>query len=146
MGNKGCPHCGNVLPNESRRCTCGFTFDGDGPEVRGAQASRDRSDDTLGRSRKPPASRVERPGKPPSAKKDRRPEPPGPSASRPRGDAADPSRLMDCPFCSARISKRAQQCPKCGKEPFLDCGICGASIVASAAACPECGDPDPFNP
>ena len=53
---------------------------------------------------------------------------------------------MDCPFCSARISKRAKACPKCGREPFLDCQICRSNILAGTAVCPECGDPDPFNP
>jgi hypothetical protein len=145
MGNKGCPHCGNVLPGDSRSCGCGFEFTDEGPEVPGAGVARERSDDTLGKGRKPRARQPEREAKPPPE----RPKQAGPPKSGPSkapSAAPDPSRLMDCPFCSARISRRATQCPKCEKEPFLDCQICGERIVAGSSVCPECGDPDPFNP
>jgi hypothetical protein len=55
------------------------------------------------------------------------------------------SKLMPCPSCSAKISKRAERCPKCKKSPFMNCQICTAKISAVSASCPECGDPDPFH-
>ena len=52
--------------------------------------------------------------------------------------------IMACPSCSARISKRAPKCPKCGQSPYRSCQICAALILVNSAACGECGDPDPF--
>jgi hypothetical protein len=53
--------------------------------------------------------------------------------------------LMGCPSCQARISKRAQLCPKCGSSPYAACQICANRILTNASPCPECGDPDPFS-
>jgi hypothetical protein len=53
--------------------------------------------------------------------------------------------LMGCPSCQARISKRAQLCPKCGNSPYAVCQICANRILANASPCPECGDPEPFS-
>jgi len=53
--------------------------------------------------------------------------------------------LMGCPSCQARISKRAQLCPKCGCSPYVACQICATRILANSSPCPECGDPDPFS-
>jgi RNA polymerase subunit RPABC4/transcription elongation factor Spt4 len=143
VSTKGCPHCGNILPDDSRSCGCGFSFSADGPEVLGAEAARARSDDTLGRQPAPPAKRS---GEPRSGKKTKGAGSEKPRSHRSSEAAPDPSRLMECPHCSALISRRAKECPKCEREPFLDCQICGASIVAGSPVCPECGDPDPFNP
>jgi RNA polymerase subunit RPABC4/transcription elongation factor Spt4 len=146
MAGKGCPHCGNVLPEDTASCSCGFAFSSGDFEVQGAGVARSLLDRTLGMTRKAPSKRAERARNPAAAKgaKDEKMVKTKPVGSAPA--QADPSRLMDCPFCSARISKRANACPKCGRKPFLDCRICGSNILAGTAVCPECGDPDPFNP
>jgi RNA polymerase subunit RPABC4/transcription elongation factor Spt4 len=145
MDGKGCPHCGNVVSDDTPRCACGFTFAGDGFEVPGASAARGSSDETLRKLKKPPATRVERPGKAQAGKKTKGTKTVETKSIGSAAVQADPSRLMDCPFCPARISKRAHKCPKCGRAPYLACQICASRILAGSAVCPECGDPDPFN-
>jgi RNA polymerase subunit RPABC4/transcription elongation factor Spt4 len=146
MGGKGCPHCGNIVSEEAPSCGCGFAFSGEGFEVQGASSARSLSDQALRKARKPPTKRPERPKKPQAGKRAKETEMVKTPSTGSTATRLDPSRLVDCPFCSARISKRAHECPKCGREPFLDCQICGANIIAGSAVCPECGDPDPFNP
>ena len=65
---------------------------------------------------------------------------------RSRGSSQSGGKLIDCPTCLAKISKRAERCPKCGKTPFDECQICGSKIRIHSSVCPGCGDPDPFNP
>jgi hypothetical protein len=146
MAGKGCPHCGNVVSDDTASCSCGFAFASGGFEMPGSNVARSLLDRTLAMTRKPPGKQPDRTRKTP-------PEPQAKGAktvkTKPIESApaqADASRLMSCPFCPARISKRAKECPKCGRAPFLDCGICGSNILAGSAVCPECGDPDPFNP
>jgi len=142
MAGKGCPNCGDVVPSDSASCGCGFAFSSAGFDVPGANVARSLLDRTLAMTRKPPGKRPERTSKPTPVKEAKTVKT---SSSESATRQAESSRLMDCPFCSGRISKRAKACPKCGREPFLDCQICRSNILAGTAVCPECGDPDPFN-
>jgi ribosomal protein L40E len=55
------------------------------------------------------------------------------------------SNLMTCPHCSAKISKRAEHCPKCNETILAECMVCGCKIRKdSSNECPKCGDPYPF--
>ena len=153
MPPKECPHCGNRVSADTKRCPCGFTFQTDGVEVRGANAAREvsgRSSADRGKKAKPgrkadrskrSSSTPKRPKKAP-AKEEPSDSPetvielelPGPKANL----------LIQCPACPAQISKRARRCPKCGESPFAPCEVCGERILSGSAECPECGDPDPF--
>jgi hypothetical protein len=167
IDDKECPHCGNLVLNDEKQCTCGFTFPDDGSSVRGPKAARDLADHARKTSTKKwwqpkkakePEDEIEKeieqalkevPAEPPK----RAPEPPRSPRARQRNEpvktasaAVKKSRLMTCPSCGKRISRRAPECPKCGTCPWEDCKICGVAIPAESSPCPECGDPDPFNP
>ncbi len=157
MPTKECPHCGAVLSHDEIICSCGFNFPLAGSAGRGAKAARDVAERITGSrkslwnrgSRKPPrgkkpkkaprklSAQVVDPGTPPRGT----PHPITP----PSGTPLPGGKLMDCPTCQARISKRAERCPKCGKTPFAECQVCGAKIRINSPVCQSCGDPDPFN-
>ena len=63
--------------------------------------------------------------------------------------------LAECLECKAKISDKANACPKCGStDPFQKnqpdttgiCPECGSKISTSVPECPECGCPEPFPP
>ena len=163
MGVKECPHCGNVVSGRERRCSCGFPFPTDGLAPSGAKAARVVAE----RQRKRAERQKKKTGKKGRFWEKSEPEPEPEPKPAPRsksrgarkpaaagkagggrklaGIGSDESRLMACPFCNARISKRAHTCPKCGVAPWAGCQICGAQISSDCSACPECGDPDPFS-
>ena len=98
------------------------------------------------KSKKPPrkvSAKVIKPGTPHPVTPPRGTSLPG---IRSRGSSQSGGKLIDCPTCLAKISKRAERCPKCGKTPFAECQICGSKIRIHSSVCPGCGDPDPFNP
>ena len=170
MPTKECPHCGAILSHDEIICSCGFNFPLAGSAGRGAKAARDVAARITGtrkalrtpkmlrgrKNKKPPrkvSAKVIEPGTPqPGTPQPGTPEPitpprgtPQPSTP-PRGTSSSSGKLMACPTCLARISKRAERCPKCGKTPFADCLVCGAKIRLNSSVCQGCGDPDPFNP
>jgi hypothetical protein len=69
----------------------------------------------------------------------------GPQEAKKTAARPNEALLMGCPSCQARISKRAQLCPKCGCSPYAACQICASRILSNSAPCPECGDPEPFS-
>ncbi len=160
MPTKECPHCGEVLSDDEIICSCGFNFPLAGSAGRGSKAARDVSERITGSKKalwSPRALRGKKQKKPPrkvSAKVIEADTPPRGTPPRgtphpitPPGGTSSPSgKLMECPTCLARISKRAERCPKCGQTPFADCKVCGAKIRVNSSACAGCGDPDPFNP
>jgi predicted RNA-binding Zn-ribbon protein involved in translation (DUF1610 family) len=90
----------------------------------------------------PPAAHIP-PAAPPSPDKLQDEQPAsgtGESVARP-----NEALIMGCPSCGVRISKRAHQCPKCGRSPYEHCQVCAIRILTNSDSCPECGDPDPFN-
>jgi hypothetical protein len=117
LSERSCPHCGNALASGARRCTCGFNFAAEDTQI--------------------PAPAIVRSG----AADPRQQEV---VVAVKRQVAPNAAMLMECPACSARISKRAQSCPKCGRAPYEHCQICASRILANATPCPECGDPLPF--
>jgi predicted RNA-binding Zn-ribbon protein involved in translation (DUF1610 family) len=162
---KECLHCGNLVSARADTCSCGFPFPDEDSTERGPDAARtvaDRAREALTTPGRPPKKgqvepKAKDPPAPPSPPKPARqpspPEPPKPARvqkARPEMKAAasetTQARLMECPACNARISKRALECPKCGEPPWADCKVCGSRISAQSEACSECGDPDPFNP
>ena len=150
MGVKECPHCGNVVSGRERRCSCGFPFPADGLAPTGAKAARVVAERQRRKARKKGRFWETREPEPVRRSKSR-----GAKKSAAAGKAgagmksakagSDESRLMVCPFCDARISKRAATCPKCGVAPWAECQICDAQISSGCSVCPECGDPEPFN-
>ncbi len=175
MPTKECPHCGAILSHDEIICSCGFNFPLAGSAGRGSKAARDVAARITGsrkalwapkglrgkKKKKPPrkvSAKVIEPGTPPHGKPSKSTPPRGTSQpiTPPRGtsqpntsESGTPStsgKLMACPTCLARISKRAERCPKCGKTPFAECQICGAKIRLNSSVCAGCGDPDPFNP
>jgi len=149
---KECPHCGNIVSDRETECSCGFPFQDDGFAPTGAGAAR-----VVGERQRKKAKKKGRFWG--WGEEDSEPEPPSRSLEARKFAAAkkarastnlaqggfDESRLMECPFCNARISKRAPTCPKCGVAPHAKCQICDAKISSGCSVCPECGDPDPFN-
>jgi ribosomal protein L40E len=159
---KECLHCGNLVPVGADTCSCGFASPDEDCTQRGPSAARtvaDRARAALTKKWRPPkqgeveAEAKDPPAPPSPPEPARQPEPPKPAPvqkARPEMKAAasetNESRLMGCPTCGARISKRALECPKCGQSPWADCKVCGARISTQSESCSECGDPDPFNP
>ena len=168
MPTKECPHCGAILSHDEIICSCGFNFPLAGSAGRGAKAARDVAARITGtrralrgkKSKKPRkvSAKVIEPGTPPRGTPHPVTPPHGtPQPSTPprgtslpgirsRGSSQPGGKLIDCPTCLAKISKRAERCPKCGKTPFAECQICGSKIRIHSSVCPGCGDPDPFNP
>ncbi len=152
MDVKECPHCGDVVSEQAPRCTCGFPFPADGRPVAGAEAARVVAKRTRTKAVNDEDSQkveaVIRPAEAGVSQGSSESERRGKSGSgmRPTVAESDKSRLIGCPSCAARISKRANACPKCGVAPWADCMICAARIRSGSSMCPECGDPDPFNP
>lgn len=136
MAQKECPHCGNVVSEREQRCGCGYEFPTSGSSLLGSKAARDIA--ARLRTSLPDKNRKKKGRKQPA---ERAPEP---AAAAAPGDSMS-SKLIACPSCPAKISRRAERCPKCGKSPFAKCQICAHEIRANSAACPECGDPDPFS-
>ena len=123
MSEKSCPNCGISVPGTAENCTCGFTFvdyENMDPPAPGVVRSRGIQDGAMVAQLAPA---------------------PAPAVGSPRANQA---LMIPCPSCSARISKRAQECPKCGEAPYAQCQVCATRIVANASPCTECGDPDPF--
>ena len=139
MANKECPHCGNVVAPGERRCGCGYQFPRSGNAMPGSKAARD-SFAQMRSGASPKGRKKKSKSKPALGKRVREP-----AVSAEPGESMSSKRIA-CPSCPAKISKRAERCPKCGKSPFAKCLICGNEIRATSSACPECGDPDPFNP
>ncbi len=144
MSGKICPHCGMSLDDDATNCPCGQDLDE--MELPGPGVVRDPVSgmkDAPDPAAKPATAKPKKSPQPAAARKQ-----PAPTPVTAKASAAPPKaslhKLMACPSCAARISKRAKQCPKCGASPFLDCQICSSRIVANSTACPECGDPDPF--
>jgi RNA polymerase subunit RPABC4/transcription elongation factor Spt4 len=123
------------VAERERACGCGYEFPATGFSLLGSKAARD----IAARMRTPS------PEKPPAKGRKKKSRGKRVSTTPDPGDSMS-SKLIACPSCPAKISRRAERCPKCGKSPFSKCGICAAEIRANSAACPECGDPDPFNP
>lgn len=145
MASVECPHCGNVLSRDEEACGCGYVFPTRGSQLQGAKVARDVAGGIVERVRKKAriaralqSSKKASAGKPAIKVKA--------TILDPAPDASRESKLMDCPACRARISKRAPRCPKCGEAPFAECQICAERIASNSRACPGCGDPDPFNP
>lgn len=59
--------------------------------------------------------------------------------------------LVECMKCNAKISNKADSCPKCAcDEPFKKiissiCHECNAEIKLKEKICPNCGHPEPFS-
>ncbi|OUD13557.1 zinc ribbon domain-containing protein [Thioflexithrix psekupsensis] len=52
--------------------------------------------------------------------------------------------LIKCFRCKARISDRAEFCPKCGADQRIECEDCHIKLPRDhEGACPECGNPEP---
>lgn len=52
--------------------------------------------------------------------------------------------LVNCFQCAARISDRAEHCPKCGADQRIICEDCQTALPRNHhGACPECGNPTP---
>jgi len=119
-----CPHCGNALDPGVRTCPCGFSFTENETHVPAPAIVRTR----IGNSQDTDVATAVHPARPVT------------------GGMPQPNEalLMDCPACTARISKRAERCPKCGRAPYEHCQICASRILTNAVSCPECGDPLPF--
>ena len=153
MPTKGCPHCGNKVPDNTARCACGFKFQSEGPEIPGARAAREvtRSWSERLRKRVKPAGKAER-ARSASSGTSRADKVRATIASNAASQApieldlpeSKELLLMLCPGCGSRISRRARHCPKCGEVPFAACSVCGERIHSGSSECPECGDPEPF--
>ena len=141
MARRECPHCGNVVSQRDRKCGCGYEFPTTGSAMLGSKAARDIAARLRTPSPKAEKGRKKKGKSRPSASK----REPAPAVTPDPGDSLS-SKLIACPSCPAKISRRADRCPKCGKSPYAKCGICASEIRANCSACPECGDPDPFNP
>ena len=143
MSKKSCPNCGIQVPGTAENCSCGFTFvEYDDLPAPGVIRGGGNLEAAMAAQPIEEPPEPSRPASPPSATSrgaGKSTSPPARGAGHRKG-----GMLMSCPSCDARISKRAEKCPKCGSAPFSECLICFASIVADSAACPECGDPDPF--
>ena len=160
MSKRTCPHCGFTLEEGETKCPCGLDLEEielPGPGIVRATAERqqaispfeaaDAAEDQDSKPKKPapPAQSAEAPAPTPAPATPRADTPPKPAKpSRKPGARPAKDLLMECPACGARISKRAESCPKCGRPPFDGCQVCAARILAGSGSCPECGDPDPF--
>ena len=141
MSGTRCPNCGNSLPDVTSSCPCGFSYVEGEMEVPApgivrtvAPSAKDRVTPASQATKAPAEPRTKK--KPAENKRERASD----------GAVARPNEalIMGCPSCGARISKRAQECPKCGSTPYDHCQVCAARILANTAPCSECGDPEPF--
>ena len=139
MNKTRCPNCGNSLADVTSGCPCGFSYVEGEMQVPAPGIVRTAAPNA--RDRVTPTQATRAPAEPRKKKS---------GATKPErasdGAVARPneSLIMGCPSCGARISKRAQECPKCGSSPYDQCQVCAAEILANTAPCSECGDPEPF--